>query len=194
MKLNVGCGIILMDGWTNIDITCPPVIKEGQQFHQMDLDTDKMPREWHDKVSFIFMSHTLEHLRNPLFVMEELWKVAAPNCELQIKVPYGSSDNAWEDPTHVRPYFIGSFLYFSQLYYGRADYGYRGDWDIDTIHLEVYENKCVSREGQDVLDEIEIKRNLVKEMTVALKPIKPMRKFEGENKTQYKISLEFVKS
>lgn len=192
MKLNLGCGIHLMDGWMNVDMM-QPVVKEGQQFHLMNLDTDQMPEAWHGKAEFIFMSHILEHLKNPLFVMEELWKIAAPNCELQIKVPYGSSDNAWEDPTHVRPYFIGSFLYFSQLYYGRADYGYRGDWNIDTIHLDVFEDRCINKEGQAVLDEVKMKRNMVKEMIVTMQPVKPIRKFEGYNNTQYKISLGFVK-
>lgn len=57
-------------------------------------------------------SHVLEHLRNPLPLMAECWRIAKPGALFVARVPYGSSDDADEDPTHVR---------------WRADYGFRGD-------------------------------------------------------------------
>jgi hypothetical protein len=46
--------------------------------------------------------------------MEELHRIAKPNAKVVFKVPYGSSDRAFEDPTHVRQYFLHSFDYFCQ--------------------------------------------------------------------------------
>jgi hypothetical protein len=187
LKLNLGCGGDVMEGWENIDLVARPGV------HVMDIDKEPMPEIWHNQAEEIYMSHILEHLRNPLFVMEELWKVAAPGCKLHIRVPYGSSDNAWEDPTHVRPYFLGSWLYFSQLYYVKIDYGYRGDWDIDEITLDVYADKCDSNEGESILQEVKMKRNMVDEMRATLIPVKPIRVPASINTpVTSKIKLNFV--
>ena len=70
-------------------------------------------------------------------MMQELFRIAQPDGKMIIRVPYGSSDDAYEDPTHIRQYFIGSFGYYSQPYYWRADYGYRGDWQAKNITLVV---------------------------------------------------------
>ena len=79
----------------------------------------------------------LEHLRDALGFMQELHRIAKPGAVPTIRVPYGSSDDADEDPTHVRRLFLYSFSYFSQRGYWYADYGYRGDWETDNIVLTV---------------------------------------------------------
>jgi hypothetical protein len=188
MKLNIGCGGNPWEGWINIDWINKPGVDIV-----MDIDKDKWDLSlYENKATEMVMSHILEHLKNPLFVMEQLWHVAAPGCKLLVKVPYGSSDNAWEDQTHVRPYFIGSFQYFSQAPYVVNDYGYRGDWEVRRIVLNVDTNKCDSNDGQAVLEEINTKRNMVKEMTVEMEAIKPRRTIKVGDITKYDIALNFV--
>lgn len=188
-KLNIGCGRDIREGWVNVDRSSSVGANKI-----MDVDTDPWAYGTHNKASEIHLSHVLEHLKNPLFVMEQLWLVAKPDALLYVRVPYGSSDNAWEDQTHVRPYFIGSFAYFSQMYYKGADYGYRGDWEIDHIVLDVFTDRCDSNEGERVMEEIKLKRNMVNEMQVLLKAIKPARDTNGDGKFQavYPIKINFI--
>ncbi|PGT95614.1 methyltransferase domain-containing protein, partial [Bacillus cereus] len=81
--------------------------------------------------------HLLEHIQRPLDLMEELHRIAKQNAIMVCNVPYGSSDDAFEDPTHIRQFFLNSFTYFSQPIYWRADYGYRGDWLIEKLILVI---------------------------------------------------------
>ena len=187
MRINVGCGRDIMEGWTNVDRVALPGVD-----HIMNFDEHLWPLEWHGKAKEIYMSHVLEHLRNPLFIMEQLWQLADKDCDLIIRVPYGSSDNAWEDPTHVRPYFVGSWAYFSQVYYKGADYGYRGDWDTIEVILDVYSDRCDSNEGSEVYKELKWKPNMVQEMRAILRPVKPIRDHTSEYNAVTKVSMNFV--
>jgi hypothetical protein len=107
-------------------------------------------------------------------------------------VPYGSSDDAFEDPTHERQYFINSFGYFSQPYYWRADYGYRGDWNAVTITL------LAQREGNEGLSEGELlskvmrERNVVAEMVAELRAIKPIRASSRDLQTRPSIVIRMT--
>ena len=135
-KLNVGCGRNIIEGWKNLD----QVALEGVDI-VTDIDqcqTTPIPME-DESVDEFLLSHVIEHVNNPLPLMQELYRIATPNAVALIRTPYGSSDDAFEDPTHVRQYFHGSFGYFSQPFYWRADYGYRADWQVETIQLIVRE-------------------------------------------------------
>ena len=114
-----------MEGWVNLDRVELPGVNIVA-----DIDRcaeEPLPLE-DDYVDEFLLSHVIEHIRNPMPLMQELHRIAKPNALAAIRVPYGSSDDAFEDPTHVQRYFLNSFGYFSQPSYWRADYGYRGDW------------------------------------------------------------------
>lgn len=130
-----------------------------------------------DSVDEFLLSHVLEHIRFTLPLMQELYRIAKPNALCTIRVPHGASDDAWEDPTHVRPYFPGSFGYFSQPYYWRADYGYRGDWLTEKVELygALTLAKAVARRGLDIAESVIFQRNQVSEMIAYLTAIKPIR-------------------
>ena len=137
-KLHVGCGRNIMESWINLDIADLPGVDIVA-----DLDNCKNVKLplGNDSIDEFFVSHVIEHIRNPLDMMEELHRVASPDALAVFRCPYGSSDEAFEDPTHVRQYFLNSFGYFSQPFYWRADYGYRGDWITEKITLIVDGNK-----------------------------------------------------
>ncbi|MGY1423743.1 hypothetical protein [Bacillus cereus] len=105
------------------------------------------------------------------------------------KVPYGSSDDAFEDPTHVQMFFLNSFAYFSQPTYWRADYGYRGDWLINKITLIVPRQEYKGKPAEEILQDIHKYRNIVLEMIVELKAIKPIRKMERDLGTNFPIEI-----
>ena len=107
LELNLGCGKNPEPGWINVDCVAGPGVDVVAE-----LDNG-WPLPWAtDSVKKIRMIHVFEHLKNTLLLMEELHRVAKPNAIMLLKLPYGSSDAAWEDPTHVRPYFLHSFRFF----------------------------------------------------------------------------------
>src|ERR1035437_8086592 len=147
-RLHLGCGRDIKEGWVNVDNVSAAGVN-------IVCDLDKQPLPVGDNTyDELLASHLLEHLHNPLFFMQEMHRVAKAGALLTIKVPYGSSDNAFEDPTHVRNYFVGSFNYFAQQTYKRADYGYRGDWDTRLIRLFVDGHRYAGKPKAVVLAEV----------------------------------------
>jgi predicted SAM-dependent methyltransferase len=124
-RLHLGCGRTIMPGWVNLDMMPGMGVDVA---HDLDrCDVTPLPFEA-DTFDEFLASHLFEHLRNPLPFMQELHRIAKPGAMATFRVPYGSSDDAMEDPTHVRLCFLNTFGFFSQPFYWRADYGYRGDW------------------------------------------------------------------
>ena len=106
-----------------------------------------------------------------------------------IRVPHGGSDDAWEDPTHVRAYFPGSFGYLSQPFYANADYGYRADWNPDKLILLVYRSRCAGLNPQQIVTKSQFERNVVKEMICAMHAVKPIREARRELQTGGQIEI-----
>ncbi|MEQ8815222.1 MAG: methyltransferase domain-containing protein [Thalassobaculum sp.] len=169
-KMNVGAGGRSIDGWVNLDleqadgtnVVADLLAPQGLPFADNTFDE-------------MLMSHVLEHLDKPLFIMEELHRVAKPGCTLIVRVPYGSSDNAWEDPTHVRLYFFRSFTYFEQPVYSKNDYKYRGDWMTTRIRLSLDKRRFEGVPDSEFSNIIHRERNNVREMEVELQCVKPIR-------------------
>ncbi len=184
-KLNVGCGRNIREGWVNVDSMPLPGVNLICDLERLREIPIELPDE---SVELFLLSHVIEHIRDGLGLMQDLWRVALPGALAVIRVPHGGSDDAWEDPTHVRPYFVGSFGYFSQPYYWRADYGYRGDWQPEKIQLHVDKSRCAGLSPQDILMKSKCERNIVKEMVCEMRATKPMR--EPKKELQFSPSME----
>ena len=193
-KLNLGCGRFPLPDSVNLDSRAG----EGVDY-VFDLDACShadLPFKA-DYFDEIHGSHVLEHIKFPLPMMEQLHRVAKDGAVMHLKLPYGSSDDAFEDPTHVRQYFLQSFGYFSQPYYWRADYGYRGDWQAIDICLSVDKNRYPERLLQEIrrtsyMNDLHSLRNVVSEMTVNLQAIKPIREPKRELQVQPTIRLIYT--
>ena len=140
------------------------------------------------------MSHVIEHIPDTLALMQELHRIAKPGAKLVARTPYGSSDDAWEDPTHVRAYFIQSWGYFSQPYYWRADYGYCGDWQPETLELLVdkTEHERNVTVPKFMLELVFARRNVVREMVATLRCVKPIREPRRELQQLPRIIFSLV--
>jgi ubiquinone/menaquinone biosynthesis C-methylase UbiE len=68
-----------------------------------------LPSNYVDKVVTI---HTLEHTKDLIKVMEEVWRVCKHGAEVFVNVPYWTASGAYSDPTHVRFFTYNSFDYF----------------------------------------------------------------------------------
>ena len=171
-RLHLGCGRDIREGWINLDASSLPGVAVVADLD----DCRNTPLPLADgSIDEFFGNHVLEHLKNPLPFMQELHRVAGAGAKAVFSVPYGSSDDADADPTHVRRYFVNSFHYFSQLAYTRADYGYRGDWDMASIVLTVPAERYAGVSNEQMLEDIRSQRNVVIEMIATLKAVKPIR-------------------
>lgn len=158
--LNFGCGMSKMVStertqWVNVDKL------EDYEFTPTEFD-------------LIVGWHVIEHIEGYelLAVMQELWDRAKPEALAILAVPHGSSDMAWENPTHVRAMFPHSFGFFSQPYYWREDYGYEGDWRVEKVEINVPASKL---HDDDLADRVRHERNVAGEMRGYLRCQKPTR-------------------
>lgn len=189
-KLNIGCGRDVRDGWCNLNDREMDAMVSGRDLIG---DVSKTPWDWYTpgshlpesifgKTDWFYemeASHVIEHVPDDLAMMQTLWHVAKAGAKLLVRCPYGSSDDADDDPTHVRRMFMGRWGYYSQPYYHLADYGYRGDWQPDAVDLLIYPEYW-GYDDEWLADEIKRSRNIVAEMVAHLHAVKPRRAPERE--------------
>jgi SAM-dependent methyltransferase len=188
-RLNVGCGRNIMDGWVNIDASPLPGVNLVCDLDRVRQTPIALPDA---TVELFLLSHVIEHIHDTLGLMQELWRLALPGARAVIRVPHGASDDAWEDPTHLRPYFPSSFVYFAQPAYWRADYGYRGDWQPGKTTLLVDKDRCQGLSEQQILVKLTHERNMVKEMVCELRCVKPLRAALFELQQQPEVEIVIV--
>lgn len=188
-RMNVGCGRNSIEGWVNVDFADIPGVNIVADLENVRQQPIPLPDEC---CEHFLLSHVIEHIHHSLDLMQELWRLAIPGATAQIRVPHGGSDDAWEDPTHVRPYFLESFGYFSQPFYSRADYGYRGDWKPEKILLAVDRRRCEGLDTQQIFMKTLHERNMVREMVCDLRAIKPRREPRRELQTTPQLEIKLV--
>jgi SAM-dependent methyltransferase len=183
--------------WINVDVTPAPDVT------YCDLDpaqgSPRLLKAVGDGVVMWEANHLIEHIRRPLALLEAMWRSSAPGAQAIFRCPYGGSDDAWEDPTHVRPMYPNSFGYYGQPFHWRGDYGYRGDWRIVRCQLSVPRGFVEPPRTRDIMriatpeqgyERIRKERNIVVEMAVLLEVVKPIR--EPRRELQEPITIELV--
>lgn len=166
----------------NVDIMPLPGVDVVADFEAASLPfPDDSVEEFHGR-------HVLEHVRNILPFMQELHRIAKADARAVFKVPYGSSDDADEDPTHVRRYFFGSFGYYGQPAYDRADYGYRGDWRVERFDV-VVPKALTTLPFHETMQIIHERRNVIRELTATLRAVKPIRAADRTLQGQVHLNL-----
>jgi hypothetical protein len=183
VKLNIGCGRNIKPApWINLDSREGPGVDLVFDV-EMCAEGAELPFHGNECEEFL-LSHVLEHVSKPLPLMQELHRVAMPGAGLIVVCPYGSSNDADEDPTHVRRLYEGSFGYFGQPFYWRADYGYRGDWMVERLILKL-QPWCNAQQHTA----IRTQRNMVREMVAVLRAVKPIREPRQELQTSFTVEL-----
>ncbi len=115
--LDLGCGVRKVPGAFGIDVVALPGV---DLVHDLEVTPYALPGNCADT---IHLSHVLEHLANPLPVLEEVWRLARPDGRVFIRTPHYSGMTAWIDPTHRRTFSAQSFHYFGEngySYYSSA--------------------------------------------------------------------------
>ena len=102
-KLNLGCGKKIKLGYLNVDYVKLPGVDKV-------CDLNKSPYPF-KKNTFkeILMRNILEHLNDPVNVMNEVHRISQPGAIIKIRVPHFSSANVWGDIEHKRGYNYSTF-------------------------------------------------------------------------------------
>lgn len=183
LRLNLGCGVRLLEGYLNVD-------KFGEPDLRFDLET--FPWPWEDNsVSEIKLIHVLEHLGQQsetyLKIIQEIYRICCPDAIIHIIVPHHRHDDFVHDPTHVRAITpLGLNLFSKKLNQqwqaqGCANslLGMYLDVDLEVIKTSVvpsefwyekYPNQ--SQDIQLLLHESALYNNLIKEIEMFVKVIK----------------------
>ena len=106
MKLNLGCGNDIWEGWINLDLMDDA---GANVIH----DLDKFPYPFKDNTfDKIVANNLIEHLHKPNEFIKELWRISKNDCEIEIITPHFSSWDVWEDISHLRPFAYRSLCHF----------------------------------------------------------------------------------
>lgn len=142
MRLNVGCGPDLREGWWNGDLR--PV--EGAEHFDASYASDWC-RFGNETAQEISLRHVLEHLnaRGIEVAMRHSYRVLEPGGTLTVEVPFYRCFDQITDPSHVTPFELrtwGHLLRHAPGYeldlrlevspepilVGRAEFGHMPEW------------------------------------------------------------------
>lgn len=128
MKLNLGCGHKLLDGWINLD-----ACDFGQEVVR---DVTRGLPFSDDTFDEILADNLLEHIPpgdDSVFVMNEIYRVCRPGAKVTIIVPHALSQGAHQDPTHCNYFVPRSALYWNLDLPWPKMYGSTANFDVDKI-------------------------------------------------------------
>ncbi|MGK7928808.1 MAG: hypothetical protein AB4290_26820 [Spirulina sp.] len=183
LRLNLGCGFKLLEGYINVDRAGNPDLK-------FDLET--FPWPWTDNsVIEIKLIHVLEHLGQQtdtyLKIIQEIYRVCTHGATIHIIVPHPRHDDFIHDPTHVRPITPSGLSMFSRrvnqewLARGCANTPLALYLDVDFelvktnfVPSEFWRDRYPNRisDLQLLLQESALYNNLIKEVEMFLKVVK----------------------
>lgn len=107
-RLDIACGQMKTDGYFGVDIA-------NEKGVDMVYDLEKFPWPFPDNsVDEAVCNHYIEHTRDIIKFMDEIYRILAPGARITIRAPYYNSMRAWQDPTHTREISESTFLYYNK--------------------------------------------------------------------------------
>jgi len=188
MKINAGCGYQKAEGWVNVDADprCEPdVVLEMDKEYWHFTESDESGRD--DCVDEVAFNHSLEHMGETTseyaFLIQELYRVCAPDALVLINCPNPFHEDFINDPTHVRAITPASLSLLSKknnAYFresGAANTCLADMWDVnfEMVSVErVIDPRFPELVGQSAIFEkmALINLNIVKEYRIVMKAVK----------------------
>ena len=129
MKVDLGCGVNKLEGYTGIDARDLPGV---DLVHDLR-DGIPLPDE---SVERLRAKDFLEHMPDTIAIMNDCWRVMQSGGTFDIVVPRFPHFDAVKDPTHVRFFAVETFTeYFGGPSRLEAEYGFKM-WDIKDLACE----------------------------------------------------------
>jgi SAM-dependent methyltransferase len=97
-RLDVGCGTRQRDGFVGLDRFPMPGVAVIA-----DLDHAALPFAT-DSFDIVMASHSLEHVKNLLGVMREIWRIGRPGAQVCIVAPYFTGGLNLANPYHKQAF------------------------------------------------------------------------------------------
>jgi len=104
--LDLGCGKKKRKGAIGVDYSSR---LDADVIHDLNVFPYPFDSETADEV---YLDNVLEHLDQPMRVMEEVYRIVKPGGAVKVIVPYFRSRWAFIDPTHCHYFTVDSFAYY----------------------------------------------------------------------------------
>ncbi|HAR62007.1 MAG: hypothetical protein DKM50_11055 [Candidatus Margulisiibacteriota bacterium] len=131
IKIDLCCGIRKPDGYIGVD---------NFKNEKVDIISDLNERFPFDdnSVDYVRAHDAIEHLKDKIQTMNEIWRVCKPAATVDIFVPSTDGRGAFQDPTHISYWNINSFMYYSVDNQPALElchkYGFKGAFKITQIY------------------------------------------------------------
>lgn len=108
VKVELACGDRKHEGYIGVDIVPLPGV-------DIVHDLEKYPWPFEDNsIDDVIIEHFVEHVKDLMAFMNELYRVMKPGARCFIIAPYYTSVRAWQDPTHVNAISEATFIYYNK--------------------------------------------------------------------------------
>ncbi len=159
--IDLGCGPNKIAGAIGVDL-------RGDRGVDLLCDIERPLPFKTSSVDVIWLRHVVEHVRDLIGLMEEVYRIARHGAAVEVVVPYYTSRGAFRDPTHVRYITEDTFQYFEPP----TAYGVRTHFKIDRIVYDVrkpfrwfpsyFQNRC-RRYLWNVVDNMQVTLQVIKQ-------------------------------
>lgn len=126
--IDLGCGRRKREGALGVDIV---------DTSDVDIIMDLSEYPWdlpESTFSTVFCADILEHMKDPVLFMEEVYRISRGGAVVYIKTPHFTNNNIWVDPTHKRPFSAFTFRdYFTK----EGEYAYYTEAVFDPISIDI---------------------------------------------------------
>lgn len=129
----------------------------------------------------IYAQFVLQRVMDPRPIIAECYRVAQRNGLLEMTVPFGSHDMAWENPHNVRPYFPGTWMQFSRPVQERDDF-YPYDFQPKLLIMRIPDGLYAMIPEEQRMQAVMSQRNIAVEMTVVMEAQKVPREAGNPDK------------
>lgn len=114
MKLNLGCGNDIRNGWKNLDISKTDGVDVVHDLNELPLPFEN------ETFDIILCKDVLEHVNyHPL--INDIYRILKPRGFLIIRVPHFTSKSNYGDSTHINKFSANSFYFFTE----KKKFGYK---------------------------------------------------------------------
>ena len=122
MKIHLGCGKNKKKGYVNCDIS-----KEVNPDKIVNIEK-RMPFK-SSSVEEVIAEHVIEHSKEPIKVMKEIYRICKDGAIIKIKVPYFSHESAFSQIDHYSFFSLTTFDCLDKDHFG----SWQGVGDFKTI-------------------------------------------------------------